>query len=32
MPPKPTTDAADMSPQAVMARAAAARGDMFPEW
>ncbi|NND50635.1 MAG: hypothetical protein HKN60_10330 [Rhizobiales bacterium] len=28
----PLPDAADMSPQAVMARAAAARGDMFPEW
>lgn len=29
----PTThDPADMSPEAVLARAAAARGDMFPEW
>ncbi|NND49030.1 MAG: carboxymuconolactone decarboxylase family protein [Rhizobiales bacterium] len=28
----PPFDPADMSPQAVMARAAAARGDMFPEW
>ena len=32
MPTSAPTDQTDMSPAAVMERAAAARGDMFPEW